>query len=129
MRHEYGTRNAASVLGLAAAAKLQETIGRERLARYINGLAERVQTGLGRIRGVTVLTPEAPELRAAMVTFRVATVPHDKLFSRLLGEHAMRCRPVTEQKLDAVRVSTHGFNSPAECDALVAAVAKIAGSA
>ncbi len=61
--------------------------------------------------------------------FRTAKIPHDQLFGRLLREHAMRTRPVTEQKLNALRVSTHVFNSPAECDALVAAVEKILRSA
>jgi selenocysteine lyase/cysteine desulfurase len=80
---------------------------------------------LARLPGVEILTPAAPALRAAMVTFRTARVSHDQLFSRLLRDHAMRARPVTEQKLNALRVSTHLFNSPAECDALVAAVEKI----
>jgi selenocysteine lyase/cysteine desulfurase len=35
---------------------------------------------------------------------------------------------VTEEKINAVRVSLHVFNYPAQCDRLVAAVAKIIGS-
>lgn len=129
MRYEYGTRNVAAALGLAEAIRLQESIGLARIAARIRGLADRVYAGLERLPGVTVLTPRSPELRAAMVTFRSARVPHDQLFARLLRDHAIRARPVTEQKLNALRVSTHLFNSPAECDALVAAVAKIAGRA
>jgi selenocysteine lyase/cysteine desulfurase len=125
MRFEYGTRNVAAALGLAEAIRLQEGIGTVRIAARIRGLADRVFTGLARLPGVEILTPAAPALRAAMVTFRTARVSHDQLFSRLLRDHAMRARPVTEQKLNALRVSTHLFNSPAECDALVAAVEKI----
>lgn len=124
-RFEYGTRNVASALALAEAMRFQEQIGRERIAARGRGLAERVRVGLARLRGVEVLTPAEAGMRAAMLTFRTEQVPHDKLFSRLLGEHAMRCRPVTEQGLNALRVSTHLFNSPAECDALVAAVERI----
>jgi selenocysteine lyase/cysteine desulfurase len=47
------------------------------------------------------------------------------LFERLFKGHGLRCRPVSEQRLNAIRVSTHHFNTPAECDALVAAVEKI----
>jgi len=36
---------------------------------------------------------------------------------------------VSEQKLNAVRVSLHVFNSPADCDTLVAAVEKIVRTA
>ena len=38
------------------------------------------------------------------------------LFGYLVKEHHLRCRPVTEQKLNAVRISTHVFNSRAECE-------------
>jgi selenocysteine lyase/cysteine desulfurase len=127
VRYEYGTRNVAAVLGLTEAMRLQEEIGRDRLAARVRFLARRVQAGLAGIAGVEVLTPAVSELAAGMVTFRAARVPHDQLFGRLLKEHAMRCRPVTEEGLNALRVSTHIFNLPAECDALVAAVAKIAG--
>jgi selenocysteine lyase/cysteine desulfurase len=125
MRFEYGTRNVAAALGLAEAVRFQERVGLARIATRIRGLADRVHAGLARLPGVEVLTPAVPALRAAMVTFRTAKIPHDQLFGRLLREHAMRTRPVTEQKLNALRVSTHVFNSPAECDALVAAVEKI----
>lgn len=129
MRFEYGTRNVAAALGLAEAVRFQERIGLARIATRIRGLADQVHAGLARLPGVEVLTPAVPALRAAMVTFRTARIPHDQLFGRLLREHAMRTRPVTEQKLNALRVSTHLFNSPAECDALVTAVEKILRSA
>jgi selenocysteine lyase/cysteine desulfurase len=125
MRYEYGTRNAAAVLGLAEAARFQEEIGRERIAARGRLLAARVRAGLERLPGIEILTPAAPGLAAAMTTFRSARVPHDQLFNRLMKEHAIRCRPVTEENLNAIRVSTHVFNSPAECDALIAGVEKI----
>lgn len=129
LRYEYGTRNAAAIVALAEAAVFQEKIGRERIAARGRALAARVRAGLGRLPGVEVLTPEAAGLCAAMITFRTATVPQDKLFGRLLSERQIRCRPVTEQKLNALRVSTHLFNTPAECDALIAGVEQILKSA
>jgi len=129
LRYEYGTRNAAAIVALAEAVLFQETIGRERIAARGRALAARVRAGLAKLPGVEILTPAAPELSAAMIAFRTATVPQDKLFSRLWSERQIRCRPVTEQKLNALRVSTHLFNSPAECDALVEGVAKILKSA
>ncbi len=128
-RFEFGTRNSAAAVGLAAAMVFQEQIGRERLERRGRELATRLRGRLAAVRGVDVLTPADAGLRAAMVTFRCARVTHDQLFARLLREHAMRCRPVTEEGLNALRVSTHGFNSDAECDALAAAVEKLAGGA
>ncbi len=129
LRYEYGTRNVAAAAGLAAAMQLQEKIGRDRIAARGRDLAARVRAGLERIPGIEVLTPSHPAASGAMVTFRSAKVPQDTLFTRLLKEHSFRCRPVTEQRINAVRVSLHVFNSPAECDRLVAATAKIAGAA
>jgi selenocysteine lyase/cysteine desulfurase len=125
LRYEYGTRNAAALLALAEAVRFQERIGRDRIAARGRFLAGRLRAGLVKLPGVTVLTPESPALHAAMVTFTSATVPFDRLFDRLFKEHAMRARPVSEQKLNATRVSLHVFNSPAECDALLAALEKI----
>lgn len=125
MRYEYGTRNAAAILGLAEAVRFQEQMGRERIAARVRSLAARVRAGLERLPGIEILTPAAPELCGAMITFRSARVSHDQLFSRLMKDHAIRCRPVTEENLNALRVSTHVFNSPAEGDALVAGVEKI----
>ncbi len=125
VRYEYGTRNSAAAVALAEAVKFQETIGRERIAARGRQLAARLRAGLARLAGVEILTPEVPALNASMLTFRTAALPYDKLFERLMKEHTIRCRPVSEQKLNALRVSTHLFNSPAQCDALVAAVARL----
>ncbi len=124
-RHEYGTRNAAAVVALAAAAEAQERIGRERVAARGRTLVARVRAGLAAMPEVEILTPARAELSASIITFRTPRVGYDELFGRLLTEHRLRCRPVSEQNLNAVRVSTHLFNSPAECDALVAAVREI----
>jgi selenocysteine lyase/cysteine desulfurase len=128
IRYEYGTRNAAAILGLAAAIRFQEQIGVDRIAKRGRQLATQVRTGLARLRGIEILTPESSLMSASMITFRSARVPFEELFGRLVREHAIRCRPVSEQNLNAVRVSTHFFNSPAECAALVSAVEKIVGA-
>lgn len=129
VRYEYGTRNVAAVLGLAEAFRLQERVGHERIAARGRALAAQVRAGIARLPGVEILTPTEPDAWASMLTFRTAAMPFDRLFSRLLQEHAIRCRPVSEQKLNALRVSTHLFNSPTECEALVIAVEKIIRSA
>lgn len=124
-RHEYGTRNAATVTALAAAMEWQEKIGRDRIAARGRTLAARVRAGLARVPDVEILTPSPPELSASIVTFRSERVPFETLFAKLWREHRLRCRPVSEQGLDAVRVSTHLCNTPAECDRLVEAVTAI----
>jgi selenocysteine lyase/cysteine desulfurase len=122
LRHEYGTRNAGLVCGLAAAVRLQEQIGRDRIAAYGRGLATRLLNELGKVPGITVLTPCPDEMRGSMVTIAHARASAGKLFEYLAKEHHLRCRPVTEQGLQAVRISTHVFNSHAECERVIAGV-------
>ncbi len=121
-RHEYGTRNAGLVAGLAEAVCLQERIGRDRLAAHGRELAVMVHDGLAGVDGITVLTPQPAELRAAITTFRHARADAGKLFGYLHDRHRLRCRPVTEQGLNAVRVSLHVFNSRADAARVIAAV-------
>jgi len=124
-RHEYGTRNAASIVALGEAVRFQETIGRERLAEYGTTLGRRLHEGLARIPKVTVLTPTAHGLRASITTFAVAGADAGKVFGYLLKEGGLRCRPVTEDGLQAIRVSTHVFNTAEECDRVVACVGSL----
>lgn len=121
-RHEYGTRSAAQIEGLVAAVRWQEQIGRERVAEHGAGLASRLHAELSVIRGITVLTPASPEMRGAITTIRHERADAGKLFGYLLDKHRLRCRPVTEQDLRAVRISTHVFNSTADCTRVIAAV-------
>ncbi|WP_414660381.1 aminotransferase class V-fold PLP-dependent enzyme [Horticoccus sp. 23ND18S-11] len=129
IRYEYGTRNAAAIVGLAEAMSFQERVGRERIAARGRALAAQVRAGFERIPGLEILTPRNPELNGSILTFRTRAIPYDKLFGRLMKDYSIRCRPVSEQKLDALRVSTHLFNSPTECAALVEAVEKIVRTA
>lgn len=121
-RHEYGTRSAAQIEGLVAAVRLQDQIGRERVAAHGAGLASRLHAELSGISGISVLTPASPEMRGAITTIRHERAGAGKLFGYLLEKHRLRCRPVTEQNLRAVRISTHVFNSAADCTRVIAAV-------
>lgn len=125
MRYEYGTRTPAAPLGLAAAAELQERIGRDRVFAHGRALAKHFIARLAPIPGVEILSPVDGPLAGSMVTFRTSIMPYDVLFKRLFYSHGFRCRPVSEQKLNAVRVSMHVFNTPAECDALAETAADI----
>lgn len=121
-RHEYGTRNSASIVALAEAMRFQDEIGRQRILDYGTALARRVHHGLEGIQRVKVLTPAMPELRASITTFAVEGTTAAVVFSYLLNHHQLRCRPVTEDGLQAVRVSTHVFNNANECDRVVEGV-------
>jgi selenocysteine lyase/cysteine desulfurase len=120
VRFEPGTRDAPSVVGLAAAAAFQTRIGPAKIDARTQSLARLLQHRLREIPGVEVLTPADAVLSAAITTLRTARLPYDQL-NRAYGEAGLRCRIVTEQGLDAVRVSTHLYNSEAEVERVVEA--------
>jgi len=121
-RHEYGTRNAGLVTGLLEAVRLQEEIGRDRIAAHGRELSTRLLTELSRVPDISVLTPSHEALRASMTTISHARADASKFFGYLLSKHRLRCRPVTEQGLQAVRISTHVFTSAADCERVITAV-------
>lgn len=122
-RHEYGTRNAASVVALAEAARFQNTIGRERIAAHGRALAEYLITALQGLPRVKLLTPARADLRAAMVTFAVEGRTSGAVFGHLMETQRLRCRPVNEAGLEAVRVSLHVFNTLEHCERVAATLA------
>jgi selenocysteine lyase/cysteine desulfurase len=123
-RFECGTRDAATVVGLGKSMGLLEQIGMDRVADRGLELAACAVERLARIEGVEVLSPSHPALRSSMVSFRYRQMPCNKVFDRL-RQAGLRCRPVREQGLNAIRVSTHVFNSQEEVDRLVTAVEQL----
>ena len=102
--------------------QLQEEIGRDRIAAHGRELATQLQAEFARIDGLTLLTPRAEAMRGSITTIRHPRADAHQFFDYLLQKHRLRCRPVTEQDLGAVRISSHVFNSAAENERLVAAV-------
>lgn len=118
-RHEYGTRDAATVVALAEATRFQSHIGRERIARRNARLAGQFIAAARGLPRIEILSPANPAMRAAMVTFRVNGIPSGKVFGSLLETHRLRCRPVGEEKLDGIRVSFHLFNTAEHGEQLI----------
>lgn len=119
IRFESGTRDATSVVGLAAATEFLNEIGLERIAGRNRMLAKYLQAGLSEIPEVTILSPSTEELGAPMTTYKVDGVPYTDLSRFLSEEFQLRCRVVSERGLNALRVSTHIFNFEHECDRVV----------
>jgi selenocysteine lyase/cysteine desulfurase len=121
-RHEYGTRNAASILGIGAAVEFQVKVGRDRIAAHGRALALQLREGLAKIPSIEVLTSSNPGMSGSITGFRTPRIYYTDLLGVLSTDHHFRLRPVSEQGLDSVRVSTHLFNSAQECELLLAAI-------
>jgi len=113
----------ASVAGLDTI----DGIGVGNIATYVTGLATRLRSELVLIPGVHIENPTDPGMCTGLVTFRAEGVegPH---ISTQLRNRKIITRP-TSLKFSGVRVSISFFNTPAEVDAVVAAVAEIVDAA
>ena len=110
--------------GIAAMAAnlgwLQDTIGWEWIHARIAHLAEYAHRALSAMPGVTVITP--PGRQAGLVTFNLDGYPPPKVMTKL-GEEGIVVRFIPQPL--ALRISTGFYNSEADIDRLVAALAAI----
>jgi selenocysteine lyase/cysteine desulfurase len=125
VRHEYGTRNAATVVAIAAATEFHKAIGTQKIAQYGHHLATYLQEGVRKLPKVEILTPEDPTMRASMTTIRHREVPWDKLNAYFGSDHKLRTRVVTEEGLNAVRISTHIYNNEEQVDRVLHALRQL----
>ena len=121
-----GTRNESLLIGFQAAVAFHDAIGTDRVERRSRGLATRLDAGLRTQSGVRVVSPSAPEVRSAMVSFQVDGLAGTDVVQRLWKMGPVRVRHVTEHGLDYVRLSTHVYNTPDEVDRVVGMVGEIA---
>ena len=129
-RLEGGTPNVAGAVGLAAAARFIDCIGRAAIDRHVGALRARAVAGLAALDGVAVLSPEAAP--SAIVSFVADGVhPHD--IGTLLYERGIAVRTghhCAQPLLDhlglgpTTRASFALYNTHAEVDRLVAGVAR-----
>lgn len=126
-RFEYGTQNAALIYGVEAAVDFVTALGLARIRDHNRALAERFRAALAGTPRVTLLSPDEPASRSAIVTFSVTGRDNRQLASALTGRR-LRVRSVTEAGLDGVRASFHVCNTDAEVEALVSAIDALAGA-
>jgi cysteine desulfurase/selenocysteine lyase len=129
-RLEGGTPNVAGAVGMAAAARFIDGIGRAAIDRHVGALRAQAVAGLAALDGVTVLSPEAAP--SAIVSFVADGVhPHD--IGTLLDERGIAVRTghhCAQPLLDhlghgpTTRASFALYNTHAEVDRLVAGVAR-----
>ncbi len=126
-RYDYGTQSTPLYKGAAAAAKFHTEIGKERVEARLRELNEYLYNGLNELsNSLEILTPAEPESRISMVTFK----PHKKeyrAFAQAVSKQGFRIRVVPESHLDALRISTHIYNSKEEVERFVAMVAALLG--
>ena len=120
---QFGTGNRALLDGLDAALDFHLRIGPEKVEKRVLSLADRLRTGLQKIKGVKIYSPVNPVMAGAMVTYGLANVNGGRLQDEMWNRKRIRVRA---QGQDAVRQSTHIYNSPEEIDASLEIVKALA---
>jgi cysteine desulfurase/selenocysteine lyase len=103
-RYEYGTQNDALFYAMGKAIDFVQAIGPERIWTRGRAMADRFYEGLKDIPDVERLSPEEEAYRSCMIGFRMKTHEFTAVNDHL-AKDKIRARPVTEGKLNSIRVS------------------------
>ncbi len=120
----FGQRDEATMIAFGEALAFQNRVGRRAIEARARELATQLIAGLGKLPGVTVWTSPKPELRAAVVSFQPGTLDANKLATALYEKDKVAVATRGGQDRGGLRASPHLYNSPAEIDRLVSALAR-----
>lgn len=124
-RYEYGTQNTALWKGVAETIRFTNDLGKENIERRVRDLSGHLQAHLVELKNenVELLTPQEAKSWAGIQTFRLKNMTHDTFAEKAAAQN-MRVRKVNESSLNAIRISTHIYNSYEELDKLIALIAE-----
>jgi selenocysteine lyase/cysteine desulfurase len=126
-RYDYGSQSLPMMRGAVAAADFHAEIGREKIETRIRELNQYLYDGLSEMHSkLDILSSPEPESRISMVTFKPKNMGYQEA-GGLISKEGFRIRQVPESKLDAIRISTHIYNSKTEIESFLEAVKKVLG--
>ncbi len=118
-RYDFGSQNAALYAGVDAAIDFLTEIGQRKIEGRVKELAAYLQNQLMALEDkVDMLTPTEPQSRLSMIGFRPGNMDY-LAFNKIAQEHKFRIRVVPESGLNAIRISTHIYNSKQDIDRFV----------
>jgi isopenicillin-N epimerase len=106
------------VLAFGAALDFQRTIGQARIESRVRALHARLRAKIAPLAGVKVYTSPHPELSCALLGFSIPQIENQDIVDTLLQRHGTYVRTIAYD-LNAVRVSTHHYNTEEQIDRLV----------
>ncbi len=118
-RFDYGTQSTALMKGVSESINFHTEIGKEKIESRIRELNQYLFEGLAQFKGqIDLLTPEDRQSRISMVSFYPKNITFQKVGEQL-GKFNFRIRQVPEGRVNAIRISTHIYNSKEEIDHLI----------
>ena len=115
-----------AIAGLGAAATFAQAIGSRTIERRVAELGGRLRAGLAAIDGVSLWTPLDPSLSAGLTSFSIGLIPNTTIARVVLEQAALYLIPMPVGDLNAVRASTHFYNTPGQVDRLLSTVRQLA---
>jgi isopenicillin-N epimerase len=109
-----GTMDESRLAGLQAALDFYQLVGPERIYARIGFLHDYLMDALKRVRGIRLMTPDAPH-SAGMVAFKLDGVSSLDLQKRL-ADRNVRVRVIGEYDYGYMRFAPHIYNSVEEID-------------
>ncbi|MGH9858542.1 MAG: aminotransferase class V-fold PLP-dependent enzyme, partial [Candidatus Acidiferrales bacterium] len=119
-----GTANYPGATALAASLKLINSLGQQTIAEHIRALTDRLIAGL-RALGLEIVTDFDREYRAGIVTFSAGSPPQNLALMESLLEQRILVSVRYTSGVGGIRVSCHFFNSLADVDRLLSALASL----
>jgi selenocysteine lyase/cysteine desulfurase len=119
-----GQRDEPAIIGFGEAIVFQTKIGQKLIEERSRSLAQALVAGLRRIDGVRLWTHPDPARSGAVVTFQPGNLDIPKLSAALYKNDRLGCATRTGSDRPGIRFSPHIYNTMAEVDRAVAAIAK-----
>ena len=119
-----GQRDEPAIIGFGEAISFQTKIGRKAIEERSRSLGQALMAGLRRIDGVQLWTHPDPSLSGAVVSFRPGSLDVAKLSAALYRNDRIGCATRAGADRPGIRFSPHVYNTMAEVDRAVAAIAK-----
>jgi selenocysteine lyase/cysteine desulfurase len=119
-----GQRDEPAIIGFGEALNFQTKIGRKAIEERSRSLGQALIAGLRRIDGVKLWTHPDPSRSGAVVSFQAGTLDVSKLSAALYRNDRIGCATRGGADRPGIRLSPHIYNTMAEVDRSVAAIAK-----
>jgi selenocysteine lyase/cysteine desulfurase len=119
-----GQRDEPAIIGFGEAVTFQTKIGRKAIEQRSRALGQALIAGLRRIDGVQLWTHPDPSRSGAVVSFRPGSLDVPKLSAALYRNDRIGCATRGGSDRPGIRFSPHLYNTMAEVERAVAAVAK-----
>lgn len=108
-----GTRNVANIIGLGAALDLHTQLGVEKIQTRTLQLRNYCLAELKKIKGLQIISPEAPGLSTGIVSFSLQSIKNGDVAEKLKEQDIIvKVLP----QLNAIRISCHCFISKKDID-------------